>query len=48
MNIEDIKNLVDGDPDALIKKAEELGVDLSGLDKNIARQMVQERFSLTT
>lgn len=48
MNIEDIKKLVDGDPDELIRKATELGIDLGGLNKDIARQMVQEKFSLTT
>jgi hypothetical protein len=47
MDIEDIKKLVDGDPDALIKKAEELGVDFSDLNKDIAREMVKKRFSLT-
>ncbi len=47
MDIEDIKKLIDGDPDELIKKAEELGVNLVGMDKDIARQMVKKRFSLT-
>lgn len=47
MNINDIKKLINGDPDTLIRKAEELGVDLSDLDKDIARKMVKERFSLT-
>jgi hypothetical protein len=47
MNIEDIKKLIDGNPDTLIKKMEELGVNLSGLDRDIARKMVKERFSLT-
>ncbi len=45
--MEEIIKLIDGDPDVLIKKAEEMGVDLGGLDKNIARVMVQKRFSLT-
>ncbi len=48
MDIEEIKKLVDGDPDTLIKKAEELGVDLDGLNKDIAREMVKKRFSLTS
>ena len=47
MDIEDIKKLIDSDPDTLIKKMEELGVNLSGLDRDIARKMVKERFSLT-
>ncbi|MEX0917642.1 MAG: hypothetical protein WDZ93_00635 [Candidatus Paceibacterota bacterium] len=47
MDIEDIEKLVDGDPDTLIQKAEELGIDFSSLDEDIARTMVQQRFSLT-
>jgi len=47
MNIDEIEKLVDGDPDTLIEKAAELGIDFSGLDEDIARKMVQKRFSLT-
>lgn len=47
MDIEEIKKLVDGDPDALIKKAEELGIDFESLDKDIAKKLVKGRFSLT-
>lgn len=48
MDIEDIKKLLDGDPDVLIKRAEESGIDLNSvLDKNIAKTMVGKRFALT-
>ncbi|MFZ4500537.1 MAG: hypothetical protein ACOYMZ_03555 [Minisyncoccia bacterium] len=47
MTIEEIEKLVDGDPDVLIQKAEELGIDLGGLNKGIAKEMVKKRFSLT-
>ncbi len=47
MNIEDIEKLVDGNPDELIKKAEELGIDIGGFGKDIARKLVKERFLLT-
>ncbi len=47
MNIEEIKKLVDGDPDTLIKEAGKLGIDFSGLEKDIAKKMVKQRFSLT-
>lgn len=47
MNEEDIRKLVDGDPDVLINKMAEYGIDFSGLDKDIARIMVKEQFSLT-
>jgi hypothetical protein len=47
MNIEEIKKLIDGDPDVLIEKAKSLGIDLSGFPKDIAKKMVRERYSLT-
>ena len=47
MNEEDLKKIVDGDPDALIQFGTENGIHFSGLDKNIARTMVKERYSLT-
>ncbi len=47
MNIEEIKKLIDGDPDALIEKAQNLGIDFSDLQKDIAKEMVRKRFSLT-
>jgi hypothetical protein len=47
MDIKNAEKLTDGDPDALIKKMEEMGIDPSGLDKNIAKKMVKKRFSLT-
>jgi len=47
MDISDAKKLVDGDPDTLIKEAEKLGIDCSGLDKDIAKTMVKKEFSLT-
>jgi len=47
MYIEDIKKLIDGNPDTLIKKAEELGVDFKGLDKDIAKEIAKKRYSIT-
>lgn len=47
MDIEEIKKLVDGDPDVLIETAAEMGFDFTGLSKDIARQMVKEKFSLS-
>jgi len=47
MDIEEIKKLIDGNPDILIKKAEELGIDFKGLDKDIAKKMAKERYSIT-
>ena len=47
MDIKDLKKIVDGKPADLIKFAAEHGIDFSELDKNIARKMVQERFSLS-
>lgn len=47
MDIEEIKKLVNGDPDILIKKAGEMGIDFSGLNKDIAKEIVRKRFSLT-
>ena len=43
MDIKNAEKLTDGDPDALIKKMEEMGIDPSGLDKNIAKKMVKKR-----
>lgn len=47
MNEEDLKKIVDGDPDTLIKFGAKNGIDFSGLDKNIARTMVKRQYSLT-
>lgn len=47
MNIDDIKKLINGDSDILIKKGEELGMDWSGLDKDIIRKIVKKRYSLS-
>lgn len=47
MDINEIKKLIDGDPDKLIKKMEELGIDPAGLDKDIAKKMVKESFDLS-
>ncbi len=47
MTYEEIVKLVDGDPHVLISTAEKLGIDLSGLDEGIAKNMVKERFSIT-
>jgi len=47
MDISEIEKLVDGDPDTLIQKAAEMGIDFSGLSKDIAREMVRRKFSLT-
>lgn len=47
MNIKDIEKLINGDPDTLIKRAKELGIDFDSLDDDIARRMVRRRFSLT-
>lgn len=47
MNHEALKRIVDGKPEDLIKFAASLGIDFSGLDKDIARKMVQKRFSLS-
>ena len=47
MNEKELKEIVDGDPDKLIKFATDNGIDLRGLDKNIARIMVKEEFSIT-
>jgi len=46
MNIEEMEKLVNGDPDILIKKMEELGINTKDLDKDIARVMVKKMFSL--
>ena len=42
-----IKTIVDGKPDDLIKFAAKLGIDFSGLDKDMARKLVQKRFALS-
>jgi hypothetical protein len=47
MGLEEIKKLIDGDPNVLIKKAEDLGMDFSGLSKDIAKEMVKKEFSIT-
>jgi hypothetical protein len=47
MNEDDLKKLVDGNPDELIKWAEERGIDFSGLSKDIARTMVRQKFALS-
>lgn len=47
MNLDDLKKLVDGSPDVLIKWAEENNIDFSGLDKDIAKTFVKERFNLS-
>jgi hypothetical protein len=46
MDINDIEKLVDGDPDTLIQKAAEMGIDFSGLSNDIAREIVKKKFSL--
>lgn len=48
MDINDMKKLVDGDPDTLIKEAEKLGIDWSGLDKDIAKKIVKKRYPSLT
>ncbi len=47
MTDDEIRKLVDGDPINLIKVAEEMGIDFGVLDKDIAKQMVRLRFSIT-
>lgn len=47
MNEKDLKKLVDGDPDELIKWANEKGINFSELDKDIAKKLVKESFSLS-
>lgn len=47
MEKEEIKKLIDGNPHTLIKKGEELGLDFSKLDRDIARSLVRKRFNLT-
>jgi len=47
MDEEEIKKLIDGDPDILIQKAKEMGIDFSGLNKDIARKMIEKKFSFT-
>ena len=47
MDIEEIKKIVDGNPDELIKFAEKHGIDFSGLNKDIAKMMVKEKFAIT-
>ena len=47
MNEDELRKLVDGNPDELIKWAEERGIDFSGLSKDVARDAVKKRFSLT-
>jgi hypothetical protein len=47
MNLAEIKKLISGNPDEMIRVAEKLGIDFSGLDPSIAKKMVKEQFSLT-
>ncbi|MDQ5927928.1 MAG: hypothetical protein QG633_366 [Patescibacteria group bacterium] len=47
MDPEEIKKLIDGDPDTLIKRAGELGIDFSDMGRSLARGMVTGKFSLT-
>ncbi len=47
MDIEDLKKIVDGKPANLIRFAADKGIDFSELDKDIARKMVKERFSIS-
>jgi hypothetical protein len=47
MDIKEIEKLIDGDPDTLIQKAAEMGIDFSGLSTDIAREAVKKKFSLT-
>lgn len=47
MDMEEIKRLIDSNPDILIKKMGELGVDFHNFSENIARDMVKDLFSLT-
>ena len=47
MNKEELKKLIDGDPRILIETAEKLGVDLGGLNKDIAKHLVRGKFSIT-
>jgi hypothetical protein len=45
--IDELKKIVDGNPDELIKWAEEHGLDFRELSKDVARDAVKKRFSLT-
>lgn len=47
MDEEELKKIVDGNPDELIKFGAEKGIDFSGLDKDIAKTMVKKKYSLT-
>lgn len=47
MNEEELKKLVNGDPYILIETAEKMGVDFGDFNKDIAKHMVRERFSIT-
>jgi sulfur relay (sulfurtransferase) DsrC/TusE family protein len=46
--MEEIKKLIDGNPDILIKKMGDLGVDFNNFSENIARDMVKNLFSSLT
>lgn len=47
MNWQEIENLINGDPDRLINKMTELGIDFKDLNKDISRSLVKDRFGLS-
>lgn len=47
MDINKIKKIINGDPAKLIHFMEKNGVDFSGLENNIAKKLVREKFSIT-
>lgn len=47
MSIEDIEQLIDGNPDKLMAKCEKLGINFNDLGKDLSKNLVKERYSLT-
>lgn len=47
MTLEDVKQLINGDPDTLIKECEKLGINFEDLDKGLSKKLVKGMYPLT-